>query len=710
MTITALESENTPLLSSSRDGSSSPGSSSNGNNSHSNQQGQSETDSTVEYVKIINEFLPWYKRPSVLWLLPIFGITWVSTGMLQSSLGQFKASLLCREYLNRHTSNTTLMATEGVASFLTQTSLHTVHGLSQVTAAFRPAPECKVPEIQAFTAKILGFVEVVDSIASTLSAGYYTSLSDKHGRRIIIVISFVNAFFVLCTLVAMGAYWDQIGLSLMVVSGLINGLLGGNFLGLTMSLAYTADCTEPAKRGLAFSWLHAALYLGLAIGPYLGGSISKASGTILTVVFIDIVITLIALLLVVLILPESLPAKQLASIRKLYPKMSKNDDDDPALVIDTQERVPWHSHVVNSLAFFKPNGRNTNLILLAGISSLAMLAYKGSLSVVILYTNQVFQWTEYEDGIMFSLASIARLITILLFRPVLVHFYQKAFHKKISQEARGAKATTENGFAQQTSPHQPSPSPPHRRSRYDETDLTIPIAVDPYDPTSATSVQHLGEAALDLSSDESESAQEDDSFLARRQRQESVDSFTTLTSGKPQREVHRSPRSFSSNTSTSKNKDKASEPSPPAMKDDASSSGRSQAQTFSDMKFDTWMIRLGFAINSITYIAYGLASETWMFYLATSLHAVCIIATPSIKSLLTHLVEPSQFGAALGALQVVDSIAAIFSPVVISWVYALTVKSMPEFVWYTCAAWTGVGVVLAFMIRQKQFRNNVIGV
>ena len=163
MTIAALDSENTPLLSSNREGSSSHGSSSNGNNSSTHDHN---TDSTQQYVKIINEFLPWYKRPSVLWLLPIFGLTWASTGMLQSSLGQFKASLLCREYLNRHTSNTTLMTTEGVASFLAHSSLQTVHGLSQVTAAFRPAPECRVPEIQAFTAKTLGFVEVLDAIAS----------------------------------------------------------------------------------------------------------------------------------------------------------------------------------------------------------------------------------------------------------------------------------------------------------------------------------------------------------------------------------------------------------------------------------------------------------------------------------------------------------------------------------------------------------------
>ncbi|KAG0199552.1 hypothetical protein BGX28_007229 [Mortierella sp. GBA30] len=685
MTIAALDNENTPLLSSDKDTPSSP--SSQAGNGHSSIQ----ADSTTHYVKIINEFLPWYKRPSVWWILPIFGIAWVTAGMIASSQGQFQAALLCREYLNRHSSNTTLATSEGVVAFIAQTSSSSVSGLDKVMVALRPAPECQQPEIQAFTAKFLGFVEVITSVA----IGYYASLSDKHGRRIIIITAFMGSLILHSSYVAMGIYWDHIGLPLMIISGLVYGIFGGAYLGMTMCFAYTADCTDPTKRNRAFSWLHAALFLGLAIGPYLGGTIVRATGTFLTVVFIDMAITVVALLLTVFFMPESLPAKQPAHIQSLYPKVNRKADSANGL----HGRVAWHSHVFHSLAFFKPNGRNTNLVLLAAISFLMMLAYRGTLSVIILYTNQIFQWTEYEDGIMFSLASSVRLIAMIIILPALVHFYKKASKKKLEQarvkvslEARrnGKQPDLKSAEALYSSTQQ---APRHQLSSSEASHSR-------YDPNTTAGDQRPGEATLGLSSDGNEDSNKDESHLAGRHRQTSTASVTTVISNRPNDPI-RSPRSYVSNDSAAEDKHK----NDPTITSNVP--GRTREQTFSDMKFDTWMIRLGFAINSITYIGYGLATETWMFYLATSLHALCNVANPSIKSLLTYLVEPSQFGAALGALQVVDSIATIFSPIVISGAYALTVKSMPEFVWYSCAAWTGICVVLAFMIRQKQFRHNM---
>ncbi|KAF8939992.1 hypothetical protein BGZ58_008152 [Dissophora ornata] len=311
---------------------------------------------------------------------------------------------------------------------------------------------------------------------------------------------------------------------------------------------------------------------------------------------------------------------------------------------------------------------------MAVISFLQMLAARGTLSVVILYTNQMFHWTEYEDGIMFSLASLVRLFTMLVVLPILVHFHQRAYRNKKS------RVNSKAGKGVQTDGMQPNDGDPtHQQDPFIHSmDTTNQALVNANDPDAAASAQYLGEAAIEFSSDDHD-AQE------RRNRQTSVDSTATLSS--------------STNIPNNSRND---------METDASvASARTREETFSDMKFDTWMIRLGLAVSAFTYVGYGLASEGWLFILAVSLHAICIIASPSLKSLLAYLVEPSQFGAVLGAIQVVESIAAIFSPVAISWVYALTVKSMPEFVWYSCAAWIAICVVLSFMIRQKQFRNNM---
>jgi len=169
-------SENTPLLHNS-----------NNNNNAAKTKGKEEDDPTAIFVKIIEEHLPWYKRPNVLWMLPIFGLTSLSSGMLVSSLGQYQASLLCREYLSRHSSSPSASMAMTVAEGFVQTFMT------------RPAVECQVPEIQAFTAKTLAMIEVIGGIASkflrssiSLSYPYFhhpfflcdrTLIKRKEGKR-----------------------------------------------------------------------------------------------------------------------------------------------------------------------------------------------------------------------------------------------------------------------------------------------------------------------------------------------------------------------------------------------------------------------------------------------------------------------------------------------------------------------------------------------
>ncbi|KAG0088127.1 hypothetical protein BGZ92_006589 [Podila epicladia] len=563
-------------------------------------------DPTTVYVKLLETHLPWYKRPSALWLLPIFAIITISGGMMASSVGQYQASLLCREFFNNYTPANATLATiiaqaketpDGLTQFLFDSVGKEMNGM---VVPLLPVAECREPDIQAYTAKILAFLDVLSALAGTLSIGYYSSLSDKFGRLPFLILAPVNTLFLLGGLAAMGHYWDQFGLYLMIVGMTINGVLGGFNIGLTMALAYAADCTDPSKRSMIFSWLHAALFLGLTVGPILGGKIVIATNTIMTIISIDAVATMVSLAFIVFVVPESLPSRQSPRIRALYEQTLQSSGT--STTDKTKKKAqdgPWYSHAMRSLMFFKPTGENTNLILLAGMSFMSTLALRGSFTVLVLYTNKVFHWTQEEDGTLASLSSLVRVLTLLVILPILVHYYRKSMEKKLQEEGGdGGKG---------------KPSP---------------VQV------------------------------------------EQPKAQTTPTTAKDQ--------------------------------------PRSAAHVRSDMRFDIWMIRVGFVISSTTYVGYGLATKGWMFYIWAALHAMAIIGTPSLKSLLTNLVEPSEFGAVLGAVQVVDSISGIVSPVVVSWVYAATVATRPETVWYTMAAATGVCAVLAFMVRQKEFMREAV--
>ncbi|KAF9148641.1 hypothetical protein BG015_009612, partial [Linnemannia schmuckeri] len=645
---------------------------------------EEDVDATTIYAQILKEHLPWYKRPSAIWLFPLYGLVAISGGMLTVPLSQFEITLLCREYMNRYPpSNSTIMATAGAATQLTAGLLSTMtHSPSSMLIgemnAFSPPKECQVHEIQAFTAKALAVMQVLGGICGTLSIGYWSSLSDKHGRVKLMMVGCVSNVITLCCLAIMGNWWDQVGFPLLYIMATVAGLLGGISLNATMSMAYAADCTATSKRSLIYSRLHACLFVGLMVGPPIGSVLAEAKGfmTLLQICFVS---TVISGGFLIFLLPESLPSKQSPHIRQLYEEaIGPKAMQAAASSKRSQENVAWHSHVVRSLRFFKPNGHNTNFIILAAISFLQTLAIKGTFAVLILYTNKAFNWTEIEGGVLYFLGSSIRLISLLILSPILAHSFHKWNNKK--RQALASESQAHKGPNKRDDHfHASSSSSTHPRAaeRQDCNDSytksgiigdhpdRILVGLD--DPAVASSIEHLGEAALNLSDDE-------ESSQGRRRRKSSATLLNTA------------PPNYSSIASSSSSS-AAAAPHKNSVGTDSSQTSKRQAEqqkksekARDDLMLDTWIIRGGFIINSTTYVGYGLATETWIFYVWAGLHAISIITAPSLKSLITSQVEPSQFGAVLGAVQVLESMSGILSPVVISWVYALTVETMPEFV------------------------------
>ncbi|KAF9946307.1 hypothetical protein BGZ65_009857, partial [Modicella reniformis] len=262
------------------------------------------------------------------------------------------------------------------------------------------------------------------------------------------------------------------------------------------------------------------------------------------------------------------------------------------------------------------------------------------------------------------MGSTIRFTSLLVVLPILVHLYHKRTKKQEQQQKESQEQQHKGSMALSSAQYKNNDSKPERRgngllARHPEQVL---VGID--GPYVASSVEYLDEAVLNLSDDE-------ESFEERRRRQSNADSTPTWASERTQL-----PSSSSHTTLGGSSKVASAAPSPPSTRSTSQTKGKSTA----DLKLDTWIIRLGYTILSVTYIGYGLAAREWQFYISAALHAVGIIAEPSMKSLLTSLVEPSQYGTALGAIQVVDSISGSFSPMVVSWIYAATVKSRPDFV------------------------------
>ncbi|MBX3463042.1 MAG: MFS transporter [Planctomycetes bacterium] len=108
---------------------------------------------------------------------------------------------------------------------------------------------------------LTGMVVSAYTVAQLLSAPWWGRLSDRVGRRPVLMIALGAAALAFLILAAADSLW------LLLLSRLVQGAGGGT---VAVVQAYVADTIEPAQRTRALGWLSAATNLGVALGPALG--------------------------------------------------------------------------------------------------------------------------------------------------------------------------------------------------------------------------------------------------------------------------------------------------------------------------------------------------------------------------------------------------------------------------------------------------------
>ena len=116
---------------------------------------------------------------------------------------------------------------------------------------------------------VIGLIFASFSAMQFIFAPIWGRLSDRHGRRPILLISTAGAAasYVLFAR-STGLANHTAALWLMVISRLFAGMCGGN---ITVAQAYIADISPPAERSKKMGLIGMAFGLGFILGPFIGG-------------------------------------------------------------------------------------------------------------------------------------------------------------------------------------------------------------------------------------------------------------------------------------------------------------------------------------------------------------------------------------------------------------------------------------------------------
>ena len=118
------------------------------------------------------------------------------------------------------------------------------------------------------SALTIGLLAVAYSVAQFFAAPLLGAISDRHGRRPVLVISLFGAAIGYSLFGIGGALW------VFFLSRIIAGFTGGN---LTAAQAYIADVSGPEDRAKNFGLVGAAFGIGFILGPTIGGLLAKIS-------------------------------------------------------------------------------------------------------------------------------------------------------------------------------------------------------------------------------------------------------------------------------------------------------------------------------------------------------------------------------------------------------------------------------------------------
>jgi DHA1 family tetracycline resistance protein-like MFS transporter len=156
------------------------------------------------------------------------------------------------------------------------------------------------------TQDLLGLVLAVYALGQFIAAPVVGALSDRFGRKPLLLLSIGGTFASLLLLGFAKA------LPLIVISRLLDGLTGGN---ITVAQSYIADSTGPEDRAKGLGLIGMAFGLGFVLGPLFGGLLVSIS--LSAPAFIAAGIAALNLIIIAFVLPESLPAEKRQGTRSI---------------------------------------------------------------------------------------------------------------------------------------------------------------------------------------------------------------------------------------------------------------------------------------------------------------------------------------------------------------------------------------------------------
>ena len=225
---------------------------------------------------------------------------------------------------------------------------------------------------------IVGLTMATFSFAQFISAPFWGYLSDRKGRRPILMIGMAGS--------VISYIWLGFADSLWVIfaARTLNGLMAGN---ISAAFAYMADVTSRENRAKGMGLIGAAFGLGFIVGPAIGGILAgsdPANADFQTPAFVAAGLSGLAFIMIIVFLKESLSTEARARLATL-PRTKRLTQLRQSLAHPTMGR----------------------LLMLIFLST---FVFAGLESTFAMWSRRSFGWGPEQNGYLFALVGITSAV------------------------------------------------------------------------------------------------------------------------------------------------------------------------------------------------------------------------------------------------------------------------------------------------------------
>jgi MFS family permease len=286
---------------------------------------------------------------------------------------------------------------------------------------------CQNDVVSSRSSLFLLYASLCSGILSAVISPKIGSLSDRYGRKAFMVFNTCGALFGEVLTILAAKFPETVHVNWILVGFCLEGISGSFIVGMALAHSYAADCVSPQRRNVAFSYFHACLFTGIAIGPVLAGYIIEARKkyvgkieAVLLIFYIALGAHLFFIAFLTFCVPESLSRKRQERAREKHREEMQRLGPSSDWINQLRS-----INLFEPLKILWPTGPGSssavrwNLVLLAATDTIMFGVAMGAMSVILVYTRRQFGWQELESGRYVTIANSCRVFALLVLLPAI---------------------------------------------------------------------------------------------------------------------------------------------------------------------------------------------------------------------------------------------------------------------------------------------------